>query len=173
MLAATAAGLGGVLSFHTPHTTASTVKAGGVGPLAGSKSTAATAPGTAPASGSSGGGTQSGAGPTGSSGGASSSAPSPSGSSNGTAAGALEQYGYGELNVTVTVSGGHITAVNVPTLKTADSYSQQIAVQVIPMLRSEVLKAQSTKIYAITGATYTSEAYATSVQSALDKLHFK
>ena len=41
------------------------------------------------------------------------------------------------------------------------------------MLRNEVLSAQGTNINAVSGATYTSQAYATSVQAALDKLHFK
>lgn len=97
-----------------------------------------------------------------------------SGSSvSGTATGALEQYGYGEVSVKVTVQSGRIVSLAVSQLQTADSYSQSIANQVIPMLRSEVLSAQAANINAISGATYTSEGYATSIQSALDKLHFK
>ncbi len=92
---------------------------------------------------------------------------------SGTATGALEQYGYGEVSVKVTVQSGRIVTVAVSQLQTADSYSQSIANQVIPMLRSEVLSAQAANINAISGATYTSEGYATSIQSALDKLHFK
>ncbi len=80
-------------------------------------------------------------------------------------------YGYGELSTTVRVSGGRITGVSVPVLKTAEQYSQQLAVQVIPTLRNEVLAAQSARIQAVSGATYTSEAYAQSVQAALDKAH--
>jgi uncharacterized protein with FMN-binding domain len=41
------------------------------------------------------------------------------------------------------------------------------------MLRNEVLAAQSANINAVSGATYTSQAYALSVQAALDKVHFK
>jgi len=82
-------------------------------------------------------------------------------------------YGYGELSVTVTVRGTQITAVSVPLLRTAEPYSQQIAEQVLPMLRSEVLAAHSAQIHAVSGATYTSAAYAQSIQSALDKLHVK
>lgn len=89
-----------------------------------------------------------------------------------TAAGPVVQYGYGELSVTVTVRGNQITAVSVPLLRTAEPYSQQLAQQVIPMLRSEVLAAHSGQIHGVSGATYTSEAYAKSIQSALDKLHF-
>jgi uncharacterized protein with FMN-binding domain len=87
------------------------------------------------------------------------------------ATGRLEPYGYGELSVKVTVNAGQITAVSVPILRTAEPYSQQLAQQVIPMLKSEVLAAHSARINGISGATYTSEAYATSLQSALDKLH--
>lgn len=89
------------------------------------------------------------------------------------ATGTGEQYGYGMLAVRVTVRGNRISNVTVPTLQTADPLSQQIASQVIPMLRNEVLAAQSARINAVTGATYTTEAYAISLQSALDKLHVK
>lgn len=92
---------------------------------------------------------------------------------SGTATGALEQYGYGELAVVAQVSSGKIVGVKVTHLLTADQYSQQIAQQVIPMLKNEVLQAQSAQISSVSGATYTSEAYATSLQSALGKLHVK
>jgi uncharacterized protein with FMN-binding domain len=99
--------------------------------------------------------------------------PSVAGSASGAFAGPVEPYGYGELATRVTISGGRITGVSVLGLKTAEQYSQQLAQQVIPMLRNEVLAAQSARIQAVSGATYTSEAYATSVQAALDKAHFK
>jgi len=89
------------------------------------------------------------------------------------ATGAVVQYGYGELSVAVTVHGNQITAVSVPLLRTAEPYSQQLAQQVIPMLRSEVLAVHSAQIHGVSGATYTSEAYARSIQSALDKLHVR
>ncbi len=89
------------------------------------------------------------------------------------ATGTVEQYGYGELSVTVTVHGSQITDVSVPLLRTAEPYSQQLAQQVIPMLRSEVLAVHSARINGVSGATYTSAAYAQSIQSALDKLHVR
>ena len=91
----------------------------------------------------------------------------------GTTLGAMENYGYGELAARVNISGGRITGITVPVLRTAEQYSQQLAAQVIPTLRSEVLAAQSTRINAVSGATYTSQAYALSVQAALDKAHFR
>lgn len=89
------------------------------------------------------------------------------------ATGKMVQYGYGELEVAVTARGSRITDVKVSALRTAEPYSQQLAQQVIPMLRSEVLSAQGVRINGVSGATYTSEAYAMSLQSALDKLHIK
>lgn len=87
------------------------------------------------------------------------------------AVGASEQYGYGVLAVRVTVVGTRIEDVTVQRLQTAEQYSQQLAQQVIPMLRSQVLSAQSAHINGISGASYTSQAYAMSLQSALDRLH--
>ena len=87
------------------------------------------------------------------------------------ALGATEQYGFGELAVKVTMRGNRITDVTVPNIQTAEQYSQQLASQVIPTLRSEVLAGQTANISAVSGASYTSQAYAASVQAALDKLH--
>jgi len=87
------------------------------------------------------------------------------------ATGTLEQYGYGALSVRTTVNGTRITDVAVANLQTAEQYSQSLAQQVIPMLRNEVLSAQSANVATISGATYTSEAYLQSLQSALDAVH--
>lgn len=95
------------------------------------------------------------------------SAPRTTGSATGTA----EGYGYGILAVRVTADAGRITNVALTELRTADPYSTSIADQVVPMLRNEVLAAQSAQINGVSGATYTAEAYAASVQSALDQLH--
>jgi uncharacterized protein with FMN-binding domain len=84
--------------------------------------------------------------------------------------GASEQYGFGVLSVRVTATGHRIDNVSVATLQTAESYSQSLAQEAIPILRNEVLAAQSARVNAVSGATYTSEAYLYSLQSALDKL---
>jgi uncharacterized protein with FMN-binding domain len=89
------------------------------------------------------------------------------------AVGVSEQFGYGVLDVKVTVSGNRITDVSVPSLQVAEPTSQQICDQAIPLLRSEVLAAQSARIDGVSGATYTSEAYYLSLQAALDALHMK
>ena len=58
-------------------------------------------------------------------------------------------------------SRNRITNVTVPALQTADPYlPQQIADQAIPMLRSEVLAADSASINGVSGATFTSEVHA-------------
>jgi hypothetical protein len=89
------------------------------------------------------------------------------------AAGAIEQFGYGELAVRVTATGDRITNVTVPALQTAEPFSRQLSEQAIPLLRSQVLAADGANINGVSGATFTSEAYATSVQAALDKLHLR
>lgn len=89
------------------------------------------------------------------------------------ATGSMEQYGYGQLAVHVTVQAAKITGLEVVGLQTAESYSQQIANQVLPILKGEVLSAQSLQVNGISGATYTAEAYVYSIQSALNRLHLK
>ena len=95
------------------------------------------------------------------------------GQSSRSALGATEQYGYGELAVRVTARGGRIANVVVAEIRTAEPYSAGLARQVIPTLRSEVLAGQTASINGVSGATYTSEAYARSLQAALDKLHLR
>lgn len=97
----------------------------------------------------------------------------PSSNVNGSAVGPLENYSYGQLAVKVTIANNRIVDLSVESLQTLESYSQQLEQYVVPILKAEVLQAQSTKINAVSGATYTSEAYAYSIQGALDKLHFK
>src|ERR1019366_1600290 len=97
----------------------------------------------------------------------------PSSNINGSATGPLENYSYGQLAVKVTITNNRIVDLTVESLQTLESYSQQLEQYVVPILKNEVMQAQSTKINAVTGATYTSEAYAYSIQGALDKLHFK
>lgn len=87
------------------------------------------------------------------------------------ASGSTVPYGYGQLAVKVTVRGHRILDVAVSSIQTAESYSQMLAQQVIPMLKREVLQAQSAHVNVISGATYTSEAYLSSLQSALDSVH--
>jgi len=79
-------------------------------------------------------------------------------------------YFFGTAQVQVTMLNGHISTV--VALQLPDhGESAWISQQVEPMLRSEVLAAQSAQINLISGATYTSQAYAASLQGALDQAH--
>lgn len=74
---------------------------------------------------------------------------------------------YGTVQVRVTISGGHITDVSALQLPGDRARSASISSQAGPMLRREALQAQSAQIDIISGATYTSEGYASSLQAAL------
>jgi uncharacterized protein with FMN-binding domain len=73
------------------------------------------------------------------------------------------------VQVQITVAGGKITNVSVPEYPQNDPRDQQINSQAIPMLVSETTDAQSANINMISGATYTSQGYIQSLQSALDQ----
>lgn len=89
--------------------------------------------------------------------------------SDGTFTGDAVQTRYGPVQVQVTISGGTITDVQAVQLTDHDGRSVAISQQAAPVLRQEALQAQSAAIQAVTGATYTSEGYTTSLQSALDR----
>ena len=76
---------------------------------------------------------------------------------------------YGPVQVQITVTNGRITAVDAVEYPTAKPRDVQINQRAVPQLNSEALAAQSAKIHTISGATYTSNGYVTSLQSALDK----
>ncbi|MFN8624161.1 MAG: FMN-binding protein [Chloroflexota bacterium] len=87
-----------------------------------------------------------------------------------TAVGDAVSFRYGVVQVQVTVENGVITDITALQLPDEDNHSYRISQQVEPMLQSEALSAQSADISVISGATYTSLAYAQSLQSALDRL---
>ena len=91
----------------------------------------------------------------------------------GTATGAVSQNQYGSVQVKVTVAGGKITQVAAVQLPQGDPKSAQISQYAAPQLQSEAVAAQSAQIDGVSGASYTSQGYATSLQSALDKIGFQ
>lgn len=91
---------------------------------------------------------------------------------DGTFNGQTEQTPFGPMQVAAVISGGKITDVKVLQRTNQGGRSVQISNQADPMLRSEVLQAQSAKVSTIGGATYTSEGYLQSLQSALDQAGF-
>jgi uncharacterized protein with FMN-binding domain len=87
-----------------------------------------------------------------------------------TATGSAYQFRYGVVQVAVTVEGDQIVDVQALRMPEGDRHSAWISQQVEPMLRESALAVDSAKIDIVSGATYTSTAYAYSLQSALDQL---
>jgi uncharacterized protein with FMN-binding domain len=94
-------------------------------------------------------------------------APSGTGLKNGTFAGTEVSERYGRIRVTIAISGGRITDVTATYPTGGETGS--INARAIPRLRQAALTAQSAKIDTVSGATYTSEAYQQSLQSAIDR----
>jgi uncharacterized protein with FMN-binding domain len=75
---------------------------------------------------------------------------------------------YGNVQVQVDTSGGRITDVVALALPSDRRRSAEISSYAAPILHDEALQAQSAQIDVVSGATYTSDAYARSLQAALD-----
>jgi uncharacterized protein with FMN-binding domain len=86
-----------------------------------------------------------------------------------TITGAVVSTQYGPMQVQATLAGSRITSVTVLQETNMGSLSGQIDAMAIPKLTAEALAAQSAKIDAVSGASYTSQGYIQSLQSALDK----
>ncbi|HEV3461959.1 MAG TPA: FMN-binding protein [Candidatus Dormibacteraeota bacterium] len=78
---------------------------------------------------------------------------------------------FGDTQVKITIAGGRITDVQAVQLPFDRPRSAEISQYASPRLHDEVLQAQSAQIDSLSGATYTSDSYAQSVQSALDQAH--
>jgi uncharacterized protein with FMN-binding domain len=100
-------------------------------------------------------------------------APQEQGGSTGgkTYAGSEAQTRWGPVQVSITVSGGKVTDVAVPTYPNGNRRDVEINAQALPVLRQETLDKQSADIDAVSGATVTSDGYKESLQSALDAAH--
>jgi uncharacterized protein with FMN-binding domain len=75
---------------------------------------------------------------------------------------------YGPIQVEIVVASGQlqdVVAVQLP----SGRRSGQISSAAAPILREEALQAKSAAIDTVSGATYTSDAYAQSLQAALDQ----
>jgi uncharacterized protein with FMN-binding domain len=68
----------------------------------------------------------------------------------------------------VVASGGRICDVSAIRYPNSHGRSVRINQQALPILHDEVMKAQSARIYGVSGATITSEAYVESLQAILD-----
>jgi uncharacterized protein with FMN-binding domain len=161
-LGGTAAALAALLSYKT-HSGAAAVSA--VGTPGTSPTTSSTSAGAAPAA--------TGARPASASPRASESASARASTGGSPAArtvtGAVTSTQYGPMQVQLTLVGQKITKVTVLQQTDDGSESNEIDSMAIPQLTSETLAAQSARIDAVSGASYTSSGYIQSLQSALDK----
>ncbi|MFF2642467.1 FMN-binding protein [Streptomyces niveus] len=76
---------------------------------------------------------------------------------------------YGTVQVAATVQAGKLTAVKVLQVPSGNGRDQQIAAYAVPRLTKEALAGHSAHIDAVSGASYTSQGYIQSLQSALDR----
>ena len=86
-----------------------------------------------------------------------------------TVTGAASSTEYGPVQVAVQFLGSTIVDVQALQTPNGDGRSIQIANRAVPTLHDEVIRSQSAQIDTVSGATYTSEGYAASVQSAIDQ----
>jgi uncharacterized protein with FMN-binding domain len=92
-----------------------------------------------------------------------------SGYRDGTYTGTDENAYYGRVQVQITIAGSQITAVKVLDYPQDRRTSRYINSQALPLLKQEVIAADSANIDTISGATLTSEAYIRSLANALGK----
>lgn len=151
VIATTAGGLALLANFHTS-SGASTLA---TGPTADTTTPRATAPAPAPRAGA---GPAPAAGPT---------TTVPAGTR--TVDGPVAATDYGDVQVAVVLNGSQIVDVKALQLPSDRSRSARISQEAGPLLRQEVLRAQSARIGLISGATYTSDGYIRSLQGALDQ----
>jgi uncharacterized protein with FMN-binding domain len=78
--------------------------------------------------------------------------------------------GLGDIQVKVTAANGKIVSVGMAKMNLHGPQSQQISNNVIPQLEQQTMASNGGPIHGVSGATYTSKAYATSLQAALDQL---
>ncbi|SBT95981.1 FMN-binding domain-containing protein [Streptomyces sp. DI166] len=87
----------------------------------------------------------------------------------GTVTGTAVKTQYGPVQVRLTVAGGKVTkveAVQAP----SGGRSTEVTDMAVPRLNQAALATQSAEIDAVSGATYTSDGYKKSLQSALDQM---
>jgi uncharacterized protein with FMN-binding domain len=86
-----------------------------------------------------------------------------------TVTGAAASTMYGPVQVQITVKDGHVATARAVEYPKTFQQDQQINAYAIPELNREAVTAGSAKIDMVSGATYTSRGYISSLQSALDQ----
>lgn len=87
--------------------------------------------------------------------------------------GASEMTRYGAVQVQVVITNGAITDVVALQYPQGEERDIEINQQAIPALHDEVVAAQSAHVDGVSGATYTTDGYLSSLQSALDAAGFQ
>ena len=151
LIASTAVGMGLVLSFHTAATKTTKLKITSQGSSSPSSSTPPTTAGTGSAG----------------AGGPTTTAP---GASTRSVDSQDIQYQYGDIELKVTENGSRITDISIVSNGAIDGRSQQINSIAVPQLVSQALQSQSDQIDGVSGATFTSQAFAYALQNALQQL---
>lgn len=159
--AATVSGMVLLLSLK-PHTTPGVALAAPA-----PSSSAGASAGSGDASGSSG---STGSGGSGGSSGSGRGSSGSAGTGTKTVTGGSVQTRYGPVQVRITVQNGKLTDVKAVTYPQENPRDQEINGYAVPQLNRETLAAQSAHIDAVSGATYTSQGYQRSLQSALDSV---
>lgn len=99
------------------------------------------------------------------------SSPSAPTTTGGTFNGGAVDTRYGPVQVQITVSAGKITAARALQVPQESDRDVRINSQAVPVLVQETLQAQNAQIDTVSGATYTSDGYTRSLQSAIDAAH--
>jgi uncharacterized protein with FMN-binding domain len=86
----------------------------------------------------------------------------------GSIAGDVVQTSYGPVQVTISISGGSITEVALTQAPTGRN--AQWTNYAAPILIQEAMQAQSADIAMVSGATYTSQGFVQSLQSAINQM---
>jgi uncharacterized protein with FMN-binding domain len=97
------------------------------------------------------------------------SSPGSTSSSTKTVTGSVSQTQWGPVQVQLTIRDGSITKVTVLQYPNGNSRDVEIADYSLPILIRETLQSQDANIDMVSGATYTSDGYIRSLQSALDQ----
>jgi uncharacterized protein with FMN-binding domain len=160
-----------LFSYHT--STSSTARAGTsiIAPQT-TTATGSTATGSTTTGGSASGTTASGTGSTSAAAtGSGSTATSGATAASETVDGSVVSTRFGNVQVQITVENGKITKSIVLQVPWSNGKDQQINSRAVPTLNSEAVASQSSSIDMVSGATYTSEGYIQSLQSAIDQAH--
>ncbi|MFF0267573.1 FMN-binding protein [Kribbella sp. NPDC004536] len=96
-----------------------------------------------------------------------------SGTGDVTVNGTSEGTRYGPVQVRITLRANRLVAVDALVYPSSGGRDREISSFALPQLRQEALAAQGAHIDTVSGATFTSDGYRRSLQSALDAAHFR